>query len=420
MTATITKSIPVSSPASLTSTLSSRTSPRVPMSQPAAAVRQNSETVVLRTGTPSSRAAVRAPPLAKTALPNFVRNRAHAASAVAASHHSSDTWKRPSPTRADEPKMPAASPHPGASSRPLTCDEPVMASKPARDVPCSTRNVASVTRKLGSPVLTTSTPLTTPTTSAASSDTRSAGQVDHPAGPISRAVISEDATATTPIDRSNWPATSNSATATPPMPRGAATSRTPARPLQVSRVGAWSSKKTTTTTSPTSAGRLGRASASPSSRRPREGCTRRTALPMVGRRSLITGGSQGAAGVRWGYGTSAVGPPRRGAVAPVSTTTAAVLRAPARPRPEARREAASGEEDEAFSGLEQPAHGVVGVPGPAADRARVRDAVPHDARRVGRPLQSPSAGVAGGPQRLGHHGDADRVDGPPVRAHVDP
>ena len=47
------------------------------------------------------------------------------------------------------------------------------------------------------------------------------------------------------------------------------------------------------------------------------------------------------------------------------------------------------------SGLEQPADPLVGVPGPAVDRARVGHAVPHDPRRVGGDLQRPAAGPPG-------------------------
>src|SRR3712207_6008366 len=98
------------------------------MSQPAVAVRQNRAIVVRRTGTPSSRAAVRAPPLAKTELPNLVRHSAQLASPVAVAHHSTDTWKRPPAISADDPNSAAADPQPGVSSRPVTWVEPVTAS----------------------------------------------------------------------------------------------------------------------------------------------------------------------------------------------------------------------------------------------------------------------------------------------------
>jgi hypothetical protein len=70
MTAISRKSIAVVRPGPPTCTPPMRISPNVPISQPAVAVRQNSPSVVRRTGTPSWRAALRAPPLAKTALPN--------------------------------------------------------------------------------------------------------------------------------------------------------------------------------------------------------------------------------------------------------------------------------------------------------------------------------------------------------------
>ena len=56
------------------------------------------------TGTPSCRAAVRAPPLAKTALPKRVRHSAQVATAVSPSHHSRDTRNRASPSCRVEPK----------------------------------------------------------------------------------------------------------------------------------------------------------------------------------------------------------------------------------------------------------------------------------------------------------------------------
>ena len=196
---------------------------------PAAAVRQNSVSVVRRTGTPSWRAARRAPPLAKTALPNRVRHSAQVARPVSASHHSSETRNRPSPScsgraehrdgrRPSRARRRARSPAPSRRAprrRPATS-------------PCRTRNVASVTRKLGSPVLTTRKPLTS-AHQQRGGQRRRAGRasVFQPACSISSAVTSELATATTPMERSNWPAMSSRATATPPMPSSAAAS--PAR-----------------------------------------------------------------------------------------------------------------------------------------------------------------------------------------------
>src|SRR3954471_20220475 len=394
MTAMTTKSTAAPRAGAPTCTPCSRTSPRVPISQPAAAVTQNSVSVVRRTGTPSCRAAFRAPPLAKTALPNRVRQRAQVATAVSASHHSSDTRNRPSPSCSVDANTASAVAHPGLPSSPVTRADPVTASTPACGVPCRTRYVARVTRKLGSPVFTTRNPLTRPTSTATARDASRATQVFQPARSISKAVTSDVATAVTPIDRSNWPAMSSRATATPPMPSRAAGSRTLARPPEVRSCGAWIPKNTTTTTRPSSAGRLGRASARPISRRPR-GSSAGDA-PSVGRRSLITGTA-----ARWGCRTSAAGPPRRTRCGPVSLT----------------RTPGAGP---ATSRFEQPPHPVVGVPRPAGDRAGVGDAVAHDPGGIRRGLQGPAAGLPGGPERLQHHGHADGVDRAPVGADVDP
>src|SRR5829696_940609 len=405
MTAISRKSIPVPSPGPPTCTPPIRISPRVPISQPADALRQNRPSVVRRTGTPSWRAARRAPPLAKTALPNRVRHSAHVATAVRPSHHSSETRNRPSPSCTVDPNTASAEAQPGASSRPVTRTDPASVCASACDDPCSTRNVARVTRKLGSPVLTTRTPLTTPTARATPRDASSAGHVSQPALAISSAVTSELAVARTPTERSNCPAMSSRATATAPMPSSAAASRTLATPPQVSNSGASSPKKTTTPTSPTRAGRLGRASARPASRRPR---VMPTGDPSVGRRSLITGTLAAEAGGRSGRGTTAAGPPRRAGRSPVSPThLAATRRTAVRARARGSR-------------VEAPAYPVVGVPRPATDRPRVGNPVPHDAGRVRGHLHGPAARLPGGSQRLGHHGHPDRVHGLPVGAHVDP
>ena len=61
-------------------------------------------------------------------------------------------------------------------------------------------------------------------------------------------------------------------------------------------------KTATTATRPTSAGRLGRASARPTSRRPRESST---GVRTVDRRSVVTGTPRGGAGTRPGHRTTA-------------------------------------------------------------------------------------------------------------------
>src|SRR4051794_29943743 len=393
MTATTMNSIPVPSPGE-TCTPPSRTRPSVPSSQPAAAVAKNSVTVVARTGTPSSRAAVRAPPVANTALPKRVRHSTHAATAVTPSHHSSEIRNRPSPICTVEPKTASADPHPEARARPSIRADPVTVCGPADRTPCRTRNVARVTRKLGRTVLTTSSPLTTTTSSAQASETTSAGQVPHPACPMSSAATRELATETTPTERSNWPAISSSATATPPMPSSEATSRTLARPPAVSSSGACRPKNRTTATSPTSAARLGRASALASSRRPAG--TVAGAGPNAGTWSVVTG----AAG-RSGDGTSAAGPPEADRVRSSVHD--------ARPGRDDRR-----------SRLQAPADPVVGVPGPAGHLPGIGDPVADHPGRVAGHLHGPALRPAHRAQRKGHHPDGDRVHRRPVRADVEP
>src|SRR3954452_10478350 len=309
--------------------------------------------------------------------------------------------KRPSPTWTVEPNTAAAELQPGASSSPPTRADPATARAPAWDTPCRTRKVGRVTRKLGRPVLTTSNPLTRPTASEASSEASNAGQVSHPAFWMSSAASRGPATARTPTERSNWPAMSSSPTATAPMPSNAAASSTLASPPAVSSAGAWVPRTATTTTRPTSAGRLGRARARPSRRRPRDNST---GAPTVGSRSEITG-------IRSGHRTTAAGPPRR--------TGGAQCPRPAWPPAGTRRELVSGGGRGPLSGLQPPAHAVVGVPGPAVHRPRIGHPVPDDACRVGGDLKGASAGLPGRPQRLRHDGDADGVHRAPVRADVD-
>src|SRR5215213_7934155 len=207
------------------------------------------------------------------------------------------------------------------------------------------------------------------------------------------------------------------------MPSSAAESRMVASPPVENSAGACTPKTTPTTTSTTSAGRLGRASARTSSRWLRDGPT---GAPSVGRRSAITGTPDGGAGTRSGHRTTAAGTSSAGGrplsvhdapgarQGPGTTCWRATLRGPA-PGP---RDVGGGVS--LSSGLQPPADAVVGVPGPAVDGPGVGHSVPDDARRVGGDLDRPAAGLPGGPQRLGHDGDADGVHRAPVRADVDP